>query len=179
MQNFIVSTFSSLKNTSPVANVKLIAVLNNIKNGKYKELVEPIFTELDKTVREELKSKLPLFTPTGLFEKRSIAGMIEYNGFICLDIDNVDNIKLLKESTISLPFVYAAFITPSGKGLKVLIKTNATKETYKEVELKVSNMFCELTGAARDNHCKDISRVQYISYDPELYLNENSNILVF
>ena len=66
------------------------------------------------------------------------------------------------------------FITPSGKGLKVMVKTNATKETYKKTELQVAEAFNEATGCSRDNHCKDIARIQFVSHDPNIYINENS-----
>ena len=40
--------------------------------------------------------------------------------------------------------------------------------------VNVAEAFNEATGCSRDNHCKDIARIQFVSYDPELYINENS-----
>ncbi|MCK9575731.1 MAG: BT4734/BF3469 family protein [Candidatus Pacearchaeota archaeon] len=177
MSKFIVSEFPSVKVTTPSGNRDITEILADIKNGKFKNLVEPIFKETDKKKREDLKYKLPLFTPTGQFITRSINGMAEYNGFICLDIDHVENVEDLKKRATKLNYVFAAFITPSGNGLKVLIPTTATKETYKETELKVSAAFAIDAGGIRDKHCHDIARIQYVSYDPELYLNENAKVI--
>jgi hypothetical protein len=100
-----------------------------------------------------------------------------YNGIICLDIDHVDFPEVLKTEAKKLPWVHAAYITPSGKGLKVIVLTTATPETYKDTEEKVASMFRDETNFVRDNRCKDIARIQFISYDPNLYYNPESLVL--
>ena len=165
--------FKSLRNTKPDQVVSLLEVLNEIASDKYKVQIEEIRKQ-ENPSKSPLKDKLPLFTPTGIFNYRSIAGLEEYNGLICLDIDGVTNPSELKEKAKLLNWVYAAFITPSGQGLKVLVKTQATPETYKQQELLVAESFNHSTGASRDNHCKDIARIQYLSYDPDIYINEHS-----
>ena len=165
--------FKSLRNTKPDQVVSLLEVLNEIASDKYKVQIEEIRKQ-ENPSKSPLKDKLPLFTPTGIFNYRSIAGLEEYNGLICLDIDGVTNPSELKEKAKLLNWVYAAFITPSGQGLKVLVKTQATPETYKQQELLVAEAFNHSTGCSRDNHCKDIARIQYLSYDPTIYINEHS-----
>jgi ribonuclease BN (tRNA processing enzyme) len=152
----------------------LLEVLQEIGSDKYKEKVLAIRQEANPS-KSPLKDLLPVFTPTGRFKHRSIAGLMEYNGLICLDLDYVENVTDLKSRAINLPYVYAAFITPSGKGLKVLVKTDATYETYKAKEMEVADAFFHDAGHLRDNHCKDIARIQFVSYDPEVYINENSS----
>lgn len=173
---YIVSEFEVINKPKPKGERELSEILSDIKTEKYKSLILSCRNTKDKDSLESAKRKLPLFTPTGNFSHRSIAGIKHYNGIICLDIDHIDDPEKLKSKCKNIPFVYSAFTTPSGKGLKVLIKTDATIETYKNTELKVASKFTELTGAERDNHCKDIARVQYVSYDPEIYINENSEI---
>jgi hypothetical protein len=55
-----------------------------------------------------------------------------------------------------------------------MVKTHGTKETYKQTELLVADAFNHATGCSRDNHCKDIARIQFVSYDPNIYINEHS-----
>jgi len=173
MQNLHCTRFSSLRNTKPTSQVPLIEVLHEIASDKYKKQMDEIRSQ-ENPSKSPLKDKLPLFTPTGRFNHRSIAGLEEYNGLVCLDIDGIENPKELKEKCKSLNWVYSAFITPSGKGLKVLVKTNSTAETYREIEAKVAEAFSLDTGAIRDNHAKDIARIQFVSHDPEIFINENS-----
>jgi hypothetical protein len=176
MTNLKCTRFSSIRNTKPAGTEDLITMLNEIASDKYKIQIEEIRKQ-ENPSKSPLKDKLPLFTPTGIFNYRSMAGLEEYNGIICLDIDSVSNPEELKEKCKKLNYVYSAFITPSGQGLKVLIKTHATPENYRDIESKVASAFQHDTGAIRDNHCKDIARIQFVSHDPEIYINENSSLI--
>ena len=166
-----ITTFKGLRFTKPKEYLQLSDVLNDIKDGKWKDRVLKCHIDL------KYKDWLPVFTPTGTFSHRSINGMELYNGVICLDIDHVEDPVSLKAKTKILPWVHAAFITPSGKGLKVIVLTNSDKDCYTLTEIKVAEMYFEATGFNRDNRCKDIARIQYISYDSDLYYNPESKIL--
>jgi hypothetical protein len=168
--------FTSLKNTTPSKVCTLEEIFGIIKSEKYKSVVSKIREE-EVPSKSPLKNKIPVFTPTGIFNHRSIKGLETYNGVICLDLDSVEDPFTLKERCKELDYVHAAFITPSGKGLKVIIKTSSTKDNYKTTEETVSKRFFEDTGFMRDNHCKDIARIQFLSYDPNLYYNQNSEFI--
>jgi hypothetical protein len=169
--------FKSLKSTKPVASVSIESILDEIKSDKYRDAILEIRKD-EAPSKSPLKDKLPCFTPTGIFNHRSIAGMENYNGVICLDIDHVENVEVLKSRASKLSYVHAAFVTPSGNGLKVIIKTDATPENYKTKELQVSEAFSLDAGGIRDNRCKDISRIQFVSYDPNLYYNPDSKVFL-
>lgn len=170
MRHQTVSFFRNLRVTKPSDNIALEQILSDIQSGKWKKQIEKC--------RLDLKHKdwLPVFTPTGIFSHRSIGGLDSYNGIVCMDIDHVEDVATLKKQIITIPWIYAAFITPSGKGLKVIVFTNATKETYREVEESVANAFFNITGYMRDVRAKDIARVQFISWDEDLYINTNSDL---
>lgn len=168
MLNQTVTMFKSLRNTEPQETTTLLDVLKKIRDGKWKSRVEPCLTDLNK------KNFLPCFTPAGRFSYRSIAGLEEYNGVICLDVDHIEDPVALKEKCKTIPWAAAAFITPSGKGLKVIVLTDGTCENFTATELKVAAAWLEATGTERDPRAKDIARIQFISYDPDIYMNENS-----
>jgi len=166
-----VTMFKGLWHTKPTEFIDMSEIIQMIKSDKWKQKIEDCRKNLKK------KDYLPCFTPTGIFNHRSIAGMEQYNGVICLDIDNLEDPETLKEKCSKLPYVMCAFVTPSSKGLKVIIVTNGKRENYREVEEFVAQKFLEDTGAKRDNGCKDIARIQFISHDPLLFFNDNSAIL--
>ena len=141
----ITTFFKGLRSTKPEKVTDLSEIINGIQNGLWKDRVEKCRTNL------KYKNYLPCFTPTGKFNHRSIKGLEEYNGIICLDIDHVEDTDSLKQKVTKLDWVMAAFVTPSGKGLKVLVKTHATPETFKQIEEQVAESFLEATGFARDN----------------------------
>jgi len=173
MEQLKCTRFSSVRNTAPESKTSLVEVLKEIASDKYKSEIEEIRKE-ENPSKSPLKDKLPVFTPTGEFGHRSIAGMEKYNGIVCLDIDAIEDPEGLKEKCKILGWVYAAFVTPSGKGLKVMVKTQATPETYKKTEELVAEAFAGVTGCQRDVRCKDIARIQFVSYDPNVYINEHS-----
>jgi len=164
------TVFKSLKSTKPAEVCELSKILAGIQSGEWAEKVEKCKTDLAQ------KNKLLCFTPTGIFNHRSIKGLEEYNGIVCLDVDHVEKPEELKNKCKSIPWVYAAFITPSGKGLKVIVKTSATTENYVQVEKQVADEFLKIAGSERDNRAKDIARIQFVSYDPAMWINDNSII---
>ena len=166
----VTTFFKGLRSTKPEKVTDLSEIINGIQSGTWKDSVLKCREDLSK------KDFLPCFTPTGKFNHRSIKGLEEYNGIICLDIDHVEEPDALKQRAAKLNYVHAAFVTPSGKGLKVVIKTNATPENYKVVEEEIASAFAHDTGGIRDNRCKDIARIQFVSYDPDLYYNPDSKI---
>jgi hypothetical protein len=165
--------FKSLRNTKPEKVVSLTEVLLEIASDKYRSAIEEI-RQSENPSKSPLKDKLPVFTPTGIFNHRSMAGLEDYNGLICLDIDHIEDPESLKEKCKKLSYVHAAFVTPSGQGLKVLIKSKATRDNYRAIEEEIATAFQHDTGAIRDKHCKDIARIQFVSYDPNMYINESS-----
>lgn len=176
IESIPVTMFRGLRFTTPKEHTTLDKVLEQISSDKWKDRVLKCHANL------KSKDWLPAFTPTGTFSHRSLKGLDSYNGIICLDLDNTaDQFGVspeeLKETCKELSWIHAAFITPSGKGLKVIVKTNASRETYKVTEELVADMFFIATDVARDNHCKDIARIQFISYDPALYYNPDSDII--
>lgn len=164
-----VTMFRGLRFTKPTRVVRIIEVLRDISSEKWKDRVLKCRVDLKK------KDYLPVFTPTGVFNHRSIAGLEKYNGIVYLDIDHLSTQGTspadLKAKCKEIPWVYSAFVTPSGDGLKVLVNTDATVETYAETEEQVAAKFFEITKCKRDPRCKDIARIHYISYDPEILIN--------
>ncbi len=165
-----VSTFEAVNTKEPDGCFALGEILERIQTGFWRQLVEPC------RQNQDLKTRLPVFTPTGTFRARGIAGMEQYNGLVCLDIDDVENPYALKEICSHIPWLFAAFVTPGGEGLKVIVPTEANSENYRLVEEEVAIAFESATGYARDRRCKDISRIQYISYDPDLLIREGCRL---
>ena len=67
----------------------------------------------------------------------------------------------------------SAFISPSGLGLKVLVKIPAEEETHKSFFNSLQQHF---GSPYFDETCKNVSRVCYESYDPLIYINEQSSV---
>jgi len=115
-----ITIFKNIKATSSGYHRSVDFVLDRIKKGTSKELLERIRVEPDKKDRDALKQALPSICFSGTFNNRSKAGIIEHSGLICLDFDNFDNEEILqtwRDTLISNEFVYSVFTSPSGNGL--------------------------------------------------------------
>jgi hypothetical protein len=78
-----------------------------------------------------------------------------------------------KELFMSDAYTHAVFISPSGNGLKVLVKIPADAENHKRYFEALNEHF---SSEYFDVTSKNISRVCYESYDKDLYYNEGSDV---
>ena len=93
--------------------------------------------------------------------------------------DLLDDVENLKDIIIKIPFTYSAFISPSGKGLKVIIKTDSELESHTDTFNALRDYYDEISGIVSDKSVKDVTRLCFVSYDPNLYLNESSETFRF
>jgi hypothetical protein len=163
-----VSYFENLRNIDPYSSVCLEEIFYLIKSIKWKK-------EIDKCKTDPLnKRNLPSFTPAGVFSPRNNNGLMRYSGIICLDIDHVNDVICLKERCKQIPWIWCSFITPSGSGLKVFVKTDTQKDDFKWIEAEIAISFYDLTGFMRDDKAKDLARLQFVSHDENLYLKNDA-----
>lgn len=147
--------------------------LERIKQGKSKDLVEWLRT-LSKTEYDKNKVQLPGVCFNGVFEYRSITGIKEHSGLIILDFDKFDSIEEtidFKNSICDDDYIYSCWISPSGKGIKALVKIPKDIDNHKEYFKSLKNHYKHPNW---DDSGSDVSRFCFESYDSELYLNENS-----
>lgn len=163
-----------------IENKDILKILEDIKSGTYRNQITYLRKSLadSKTeAAERAKKSLLAFTPSATFKGgRKMEFLTNYNGLMVLDIDKLTPEKL-KESQSKIKedqYVFSSFISPSGNGLKILVKVESGKNNHKETFLKLQTYFEELLSVEIDKSGKDITRLCFVSFDPELYLNENS-----
>lgn len=165
-----INYFNNIKQTTPEAETTILEFLNNVKIGTWERLIKPINAEKDKKKRQELKGKtLPYVLISGTFERRAAAGLIKHSGFICLDIDEVENLDAEWEKVINDPYTFGAFRSASGEGIAVLVKINPGK--HKESFLSLEAYYLEKYLVNLDSSCKDVSRARFVSHDPNTFIN--------
>ena len=176
MQENQVTIFRNIKDTSTPFFRDLNSILERIKEGKSKELIKQIRSEKNKEVRQELKKNLPAICFSGTFNKRNDDSLIEHSGFICLDFDGYKTKKDMmseKERISKDRHTYAVFVSPSGNGLKVLVKIPKEPENHKNYFLSLDKHF---NSEYFDKTSKNLSRVCYESYDPLIHINVNAHL---
>jgi hypothetical protein len=171
-----VTIFQNIRDTDTPFFRNVSKILERIKDGTTKELVKKIRLEKDKSERNEMKKMLPAICFSGTFNKRADTSLIQHSGLICLDFDGYDKQKALlqdKENLSKNKYVYSVFISPSGNGLKVLVKIPQDPENHANYFNSLEKYF---NSPYFDKTSKNLSRVCYESYDPLIHINENSSM---
>ena len=171
------------KNFNEVVEHKTIpTILEEIKTGKYKPgiiYLRKSLAEKKEEAYNKAKKSLPAFTPSGKFVGgRKLEFLTEYSKFMILDIDKLSAADLQKSKSIAAQseFTYACFISPSGNGLKILVKIDTPKTEHKETFLKVQAHYENILKLEIDKSGKDLTRLCFYSWDENLYLNENASV---
>ncbi|AEH02722.1 DUF3987 domain-containing protein [Lacinutrix sp. 5H-3-7-4] len=165
-----------------VEDKPLEKILNAIKIGTYKAKISDIRNLLsndNKKEADQLKKQLQAFTVSGTFSKgRSIDKIDTYSQYVILDIDKLSEsqLKEVKQTTRLAPYTYASFISPSGKGLKIIVKVSSTKEHHKEAYNQVVAYYEQALKIDIDTSGSDICRLCFMSYDEDCFINLNADI---
>lgn len=172
----MLTIFKNIKETSTPFHKEVLFVLDRIKEGKHKDLIQSIRSETDKSKRNDLKKNLPAICFSGTFSRRSDDSLIEHSGLICLDFDGYETPDLMDaEKTVLIKdkYVFSVFVSPSGNGLKAIVKIPKDPSNHKRyfdaLQTYYNSKYFDVTS-------KNISRVCYESYDPYIHINEDSEL---
>lgn len=171
-----ISCYKNIKSVSPVKDTSVFKVLESIKSVEYKNRIGKIRIESNKEERNKLKSQLPYVTFAGTFTTRSNSNLKAHSGLACLDFDNVADIDKLRQEVNEDNYTFSSFVSPSGDGLKVLVKMPLvdSNEDYQDYYIEIVNHFNKYHEL--DKGTKDIARACYLSFDEELYINPESEL---
>lgn len=174
-----ISRYKNLKDTKG-SMISLYDELRNIKNGKYKNVIESCRDSVkrnDLDSYSELKSTLPAVTFCGVFHNRRRANEISiYNNLLVIDIDDLiqEEMSTIKAEITKDPYILSAWSSPSGKGIKALIKTECGMEQHTLVFNSFSAYIKTKYSIVIDPSGKDLTRLCFSSYDENIYFNINA-----
>lgn len=156
-------------------------LINGLKGVKMKALIEPIrdlFRKGENENANNLKKDLPAVLISGIFKGGRTAEKLEqYSKILCLDLDKLktDEVWPLKTVISNDPYTFAVFISPSGFGLKILVKVSSGSNYHKDAYKQVLKYYERLTDKKFDQKTNDINRLTFMSYDPEVYYYPDSD----
>jgi len=177
-KNMMITIFKNILATAAGFDRTVDFALDRIKKGNSKELLNRIRLENDKEKRNKLKMELPSICFSGTFSNRSASGLKKHSGFVCLDFDSFpdsDTIQAFRDTVQAWEYTYALFTSPSGNGLKVLVRIPPDPLKHKAYFDAIAFVWdCPYF----DKAVSDVSRVCYESYDPKLYINKEAKTWV-
>lgn len=163
----MITVFQDVHSIAP-HHTSLEAVFNAIENGKYSAQISRIRSEPDKEERNYLKRKLPIACFSGKFSVRKDDALIEHSGLICLDFDHVNDVASLKASLQLDPYCYAAFVSPSGDGVKMIVRIpkNNHRGSFRALRKRYTQI----------DNTPDESRACFLSWDSEIWINNAASV---
>ena len=156
--------------------VPIESVIDRIKNGTSKNIIEKIRGSQNKDERDGLKKRLPAILFSGEFTERNKNGCKSHSGLMITDFDKMPHraeYDRILDELKSNPHVFMAFMSPSGdKGLKAVVRIPKCSSADHTRYFKKFNE--EFNIDYWDNSNSDISRVCFESYDPDIYVNTDA-----
>lgn len=171
-----ISIFEGFDN--PVEQKFCPEIISDIRSDKYKNDIKEIrrlLAEGEEAAAKEKKQQLPAFTASGKFiggrKKQHLAA---YSYFVMQDFDNVSYPEFYVKLATADPYTYACFISPSGNGFKIIVRVSSEAQYHEQAFNQVREHYENSLHCKADRKCKDISRLCFVSYDPDAYINENA-----
>jgi hypothetical protein len=172
---------NDVESSKPSGYVGLVRFLSIIKNPKksIKDLLEKI-QEASKAGDVKLKTKLKEglhgFTPcVNVSERRKYDFVTSYTGLAVLDFDKIENAHNLKHWIFNnFKFIIAAWISPSGKGCKALVKIPIveSKADFKSYTFGLCTEFKLINGF--DIVVNNAVLLTFVGYDPDILIRTNA-----
>lgn len=168
MKNVKVTIYKDLFATD-YFEITLEKALSRIQNGNSYSLIQKIRSEQNKEKKDALKKKLPSICFSGTFEhgQRKDNLIKDHSGLVTLDFDNLGLSELIekKKELVKLPYIVACFVSPSGNGIKALVRIK-DKSRHRDHYNALIQDFKTL-----DKTNINPARVCFESHDPDIYIN--------
>lgn len=165
----MITVFKDFSDTKNPKYYDIDKVLNQIKTCKIQKQIDELRLCQDEKKKKELKKLLPCILFSGEFKERKDKAIINHSGFVVLDWDHVKELENFKRGISALPFVYSCFVSPSGDGLKAVVKIPAITEKHRGYYKGLVKYFPEL-----DSTSINESRICYASVDKDIYINKDA-----
>ncbi len=178
-----------------VQHTTLSAVLERFRRPSehLQALITRIRNARSEEERKALKRELAQVVFAGTFERRRGDAIRSYSGILTVDLDARENpgrdLPAAKPLLARDPYVLAAFVSPSGTGLKLLTRVaEPIAEVTDPVPLQKAHAraaraffgYLRATYALiADQGCTDLARACFATVDPELHFNPDAEIFRF
>lgn len=165
----MITVFNNFSNIKKPKYCSIDAVLDSIKKCTIQNQLNEIRIEKDEKKKKELKKMLPCILFSGKFKERNDKSIVEHSGFVVLDWDKLQNLEDKKREISSFPFIYSCFISPSGDGLKAVVRIPAIIEKHRGYYKGLMKLFPDLDATSINE-----SRICYGSCDKDIYINKEA-----
>ena len=178
-----VTVFKNFADTQSPQHIEFSDIIKHIGSPKkeFIDLIKSIRNEDNDKRRKELKSKLPCILFSGEFSERNDKSIIQHSGLAVIDFDHVGNVAQLKDKLKLIEYIAAAFVSPSGDGVKAVASMPRSADFHREnydAMMEDLEQRLNIDSSVLDKTSKNESRICYASYDKDVYYNSNPKCFV-
>jgi len=165
----------------PGKNRPFEGILAQIKAGAWREEIERL-RKLSEKEYQKQKKRLPALLPSASIQGggHQRSHLRQHTGLLLIDVDKLRSHKVaceLREHLRRDRHVFAAWVSPSGKGVKAAIQVPSDFTCHAASFEAARKWFLEEHGIEIDKSCSDPTRLCFVSFDPDLWVNEKAEEL--
>lgn len=140
-------------------SIDIEGIYKLLVSDNYKSQIQNIRSKTDLNAQRILKEKLHYACFSGKFSKRRESNLVSESGLICLDFDKIADLGKVKKELEKDKFCHLLFISPSGNGLKLIIKILESKNAW----IQLAEYFKAKYSLEANKSGKDICRACFLS----------------
>ena len=163
----------------PIAHQQQIGRIQDFTHQSFQENSCEYTRSLKEKI-DKLKKELPSFTISGTFPsgQRKKEKLIQHSGRLQIDLDNLslEQVPIVKNQLAQDTYIEAVFISPTGTGVKAVMRIPVCKDDqeHKQAFLAADHYLRSQYGLEIDQSTKDVARLCFASWDPDLVFNDNA-----
>ena len=148
--------------------IPIVNALKRIQDGTSATTIEAV-----RDGQKDFKKSLPVVLFSGEFGDRKDQAIEKHSGFIVLDFDHID-VNTSKALLSTDPYVYSCWVSPSGDGLKALVRITHP-ERHRDHFRALRTYFGKEYDLEVDESGINESRACFESYDPDIIIKDESS----
>ena len=163
-----VTIFKNVYDKTNPHHLTVAQALSRIQDGKSSTTISDI-----RDGEKSKKNQLPVVCWSGEFSQRTDDALFEHSGYIILDFDHVD-VGTTKASLATDNYIYSCWTSPSGNGVKALVKIT-NPERHRDHFRALVKYFESQYGLQVDESGINESRACFESHDPDIVIKDKSD----
>lgn len=169
-----------VRNVFPSQTLRLGKIYELIISDTYKAITEELRSIED--IKERRKFKANCFdyvTFSGVFERRNDKYLQKHSKLITIDFDHLEDLNKVREQLLNDSYFETEllFVSPSGDGLKWIIRIDLEEATQAEYFIAISNYIKQTYNIEVDASGKDVSRACFLPHDANAFLHKRHRLL--
>lgn len=164
-----------VRNVFPSQTLRLGKIYELIISDTYKAITEELRSIEDIKERRKFKAnRFDYVTFSGVFERRNDKYLQKHSNLITIDFDHLEDLNKVREQLLNDSYFETEllFVSPSGDGLKWIIRIDLEEATQAEYFIAISNYIKQTYNIEVDASGKDVSRACFLPHDANAFLHK-------